>query len=93
MALQPTVYLGSVGEGLWRSRDGGEHWQRRSNGMFVECDVRAIAADPRDSNVLYAGTSEGCYRSDDGGESWEKLPREFGDIRALLWLPQTEPQN
>ena len=86
---QPTLYLGTVGEGLWRSDDGGAHWQRRALGMFVECDVRAIAADPRDANVLYAGTSEGCYRTDDGGENWRRLDSPMNDlvVWSLLVLP------
>jgi hypothetical protein len=24
----------------------------------------------------------------DGGAAWEKLPREFGEIRALAWTPE-----
>ena len=86
---QPTLYLGTVGEGLWRSDDGGAHWQRRAVGMFVECDVRAIAADPRDSNVLYAGTNEGCYRTDDRGENWRPLDSPMDDlvVWSLLVLP------
>ena len=94
MASLPTVYLGSVGEGLWRSRDGGEHWQRRADGMFVECDVRAIAADPRDANVLYAGTSEGCYRTDDGGDIWRLLDSPMNDL--VVWsllVPRDRPDT
>ena len=30
------------------------------------------------------------YRSTDGGTAWEKLPREFGEIRALAWTPSLE---
>ena len=27
------------------------------------------------------------FRSSDGGETWIKLPRELGEIRSLLWMP------
>ena len=50
------LFIGTVGEGVWRSTDGGATWCRSSKGMFVECDVRALVADPRRAGVLYAGT-------------------------------------
>jgi hypothetical protein len=38
--------------------------------------------------LLYASSVSGeLYRSTDAGASWEKLPREFGEIRALAWTP------
>ena len=109
MSINPIVYVGTVGEGIWRSNDGGIEWSRTSQGMFMECDVRALAVHPDNSKTLYAGTNEGCYFSDDGGDNWtkldspmnsgelyrsrdgggrwEKLPREFGEIRSLSWVP------
>ncbi len=27
------------------------------------------------------------YSSEDAGESWRKIEREFGEIRAIAWLP------
>jgi hypothetical protein len=27
------------------------------------------------------------YASEDGGDSWQKVKREFGEIRAIAWLP------
>jgi photosystem II stability/assembly factor-like uncharacterized protein len=71
--MSVTVYVGTVGQGVWRSRDGGETWGRTSKGMLHECDVRAIVPDPRDANVLYAGTDDGVWLSPDGAESWKRL--------------------
>ena len=42
------LYVGTIGEGLWRSRDGGETFVRAMDGMFVECHVRALAEHPRE---------------------------------------------
>jgi photosystem II stability/assembly factor-like uncharacterized protein len=43
------------------------------------------AADPQ---LIYASSVSGqLYRSTDGGTSWRRLPREFGEIRALAWTP------
>lgn len=55
-------------QGLWRSGDGGEHWEERNRG-FIGSEVVDIvrAAD----GTLYAGTySLGMFRSADGGRSW-----------------------
>src|SRR5919202_6625941 len=36
--------------------------------------ARCLAADPKDPDVVYVGTSdEGLFRSSDGGRSWERL--------------------
>ncbi len=35
--------------------------------------ILALAADPRDANVLYAGTENGLFRSADAGGSWTLL--------------------
>jgi photosystem II stability/assembly factor-like uncharacterized protein len=73
MNEQPTIHVGTVGEGIWRSTDGGATWVRSCDGMFVECDVRALVVHPRDPRTLYAGTNQGVYRSDDGGDNWMRL--------------------
>lgn len=91
---QPQVFVGTVGEGVWRSTDGGASFDRASHGMFVECDVRAIVADPRNPKTLYAGTNEGVYRSDNGGDDWKRLEGPLDDFItwALLVVPH-EPNT
>ena len=86
---EATVYVGTVGEGLWRSSDGGATWQRKNTGMYIENEVRALAVHPSDPNLLYAGTDQGCYRSTDGGNHWHRLDCEMNDlvIWALLVMP------
>jgi len=68
------------GDGLYRSRDGGETWERM--GLEESEHIGMIRIDPRDSNVIWvaaqgplwsAGGQRGLYKSVDGGETWEKL--------------------
>ncbi len=73
-----TLYVGTVGEGLWRSKDLGESYERLSNGLFIEADVRAIVVHPSDRKTLYAGTNCGIYKSEDAGQSWRLLNAGFG---------------
>ncbi len=83
------ILVGTVGQGVWRSDDGGLTWRRTSRGMFVECDVRALAAHPQDRGVLYAGTNEGCYLTKNFGDSWQLLGEDWNGlvIWSLLILP------
>lgn len=85
-----TLFVGTVGEGVWRSTDGGGEWSRASQGMFVECDVRALVVDPRRPEVLYAGTNEGVYRSENCGDDWTLLagPLDHLITWSLLIVPQ-----
>ncbi len=45
-------------------------WAPAGNGI-PDVPVDAFVIDPRDSNILYAGTDIGVYRSLDGGANWE----------------------
>jgi photosystem II stability/assembly factor-like uncharacterized protein len=85
------LYVGTIGEGLWRSLDGGETFKRTCDGMFVECHVRALAADPRDPRLLYLGTEQGLYRSDDGADNWQRVESPLNGLQiwSILVLPGT----
>jgi hypothetical protein len=50
--------------------------------------IWGIATHPADTNRILAFSLFGeVYVSDDAGESWRKIAREFGEIRAAVWLP------
>ena len=70
----------SVGDGMFRSTDGGKHWILC--GLTDAQQIGAIIIDPRDAGRVYAavlghpyGANEqrGVFRSTDGGTSWEKV--------------------
>jgi photosystem II stability/assembly factor-like uncharacterized protein len=72
---QMTILVGTVGQGIMRSPDGGETWRRVGIGQGLHSDalVRALVHDPRQSERVYAGTDKGLYRSDNAGETWTLL--------------------
>jgi photosystem II stability/assembly factor-like uncharacterized protein len=70
----------SIGDGIYRSADGGRSWAHL--GLRGGEQIPELAVDPRDPNRLYAavlghpyGPSEerGIYRSLDGGRSWQRV--------------------
>jgi photosystem II stability/assembly factor-like uncharacterized protein len=83
------LYVGTIGEGLFRSLDGGETFSRACDGMFVECHVRALAVDPRDSNTIFLGCEQGLFRSTDGASNWRRVasPLDGRQIWAILLVP------
>ncbi len=69
----------SVGNGIWKSPDGGQTWQ--SLGLEQTRVVSRIIVHPTDANVIYAGTmgapyeknnNRGLYKSTDGGQTWSQ---------------------
>jgi photosystem II stability/assembly factor-like uncharacterized protein len=85
------LYVGTIGQGLWRSNDSGDTFARTSDGMFVECHVRALAVDPRDPRTLYLGCEQGLFRSTDGADHWTRIesPLNGQQVWAVCLLPQT----
>ena len=71
-----------------RSLDGGLTWTAAEMPGRANSTIWNFAVHPADPTLVYAGSVSGqLYRSRDGGASWQKLPREFGEIRALAWTP------
>ena len=83
MTTKPIIYTGTIGQSVWRSHDGGDFWERASKGLFMEADIRAIAIDPDNSAVLYAGTEAGIYRTRDGGDSWGLVDSPMNELE--IW--------
>lgn len=74
-----TVMVGSVGQGVHRSTDGGETWSRASVGQGLHSDaiVRTLAVHPERPSEVLCGTDLGLYRSDDAGETWGRVDCEL----------------
>jgi photosystem II stability/assembly factor-like uncharacterized protein len=58
---------------LYRTRDGGAHWELAVSGIPDGSFVNAVRADPVRRGLLYAGTEKGVYVSFDDGGRWQPL--------------------
>jgi photosystem II stability/assembly factor-like uncharacterized protein len=70
----------SVGDGVYKTTDGGDNWQQM--GLEKVERIAKIAIHSTNSNIVYAaGTGalwsdsedRGLYKTTDGGKSWEKI--------------------
>ncbi len=95
------IYIGTAWGGIWRTQDGGNNWtplfdHAPSLGIG---EPAAIAIDPIDTSIIYAGTSNregsqfssaptqpgaGLFKSTDEGASW---------IQPRLVLPVERPEQ
>jgi len=87
------LYLGSKGNGLALSADGGQSW-KRVEGELRHADITSLAADPAVPGRLYLGTRyNGLYCSEDGGGSWSLLTAALGrPLIAALAQDPARPQ-
>ncbi|MEP6989689.1 MAG: dockerin type I domain-containing protein [bacterium] len=60
------VYIAGIR--AFRSTDGGQTFTPM--GMEIHCDWHTIVVDPRNPDILYAGTDGGVFVSTDAGDSW-----------------------
>jgi photosystem II stability/assembly factor-like uncharacterized protein len=74
------VYAAAI-DGVYVSEDAGITW--RASGL-EGLIVTTILVDPRDSDLLYAGTlARGVYRSLDGGRSWSAFNFGLTDLSVI----------
>jgi hypothetical protein len=58
---------------IYRTHDGGRHWQWIANGIPAGSFVNAVREDSVQPGLLYAGTEKGVYVSFDDGDHWQSL--------------------
>jgi uncharacterized protein (TIGR03437 family) len=87
LLIHPTtpnvMYAAGVAGGVWRSTNAGGSWQPLTD-LLPNIAVSALAFEPGNPNVIYAGTGEGyfnynsirgagIFKTMDGGNSWQQL--------------------
>ena len=73
---------------IQRTRDGGRTWEAARLPVEPNSNIYWVGMHPANPDRIVANSINGeIYVSDDAGDSWEKIKREFGEIRAIAWLP------
>ncbi|MGB6821597.1 MAG: hypothetical protein WBE21_05930, partial [Candidatus Acidiferrales bacterium] len=58
---------------IYRTDDGGRHWQLISDGLPGNEPVNTVREDPERKNLLFAGTETAVWVSFDAGDHWQSL--------------------
>src|SRR5215468_11962344 len=70
----------SIGDGIYKSTDGGETWSRAGLGKSER--IARIAVDPRNGDTVFAAVpgalwsdspDRGLYKTTDGGKTWQQV--------------------
>ena len=73
------VVVAGALDGVYRSNDGGNNWQRISPNDGIVKNIESIAVDPKDPNVVYAGTWHLAWKTSDGGANWQHINKGMID--------------
>ena len=75
------IYEFGPGSGIYKTTDGGDHWQKLTNGLpKSEMGKIGLAVSPVDPQRIWAtigGDEGGVYRSDDAGRTWQLIDGSF----------------
>ena len=74
--LHHVLFAAGVSGGIWKSGDNGTTWRPLAAGL-ANIAVNALAIDPREPDVIFAGTGEGYFREEIRGTG---LPLRGGGI-------------
>jgi photosystem II stability/assembly factor-like uncharacterized protein len=96
-----TYYVGAASGGIYKTVDGGVHWDELFDDQPVQ-SIGALAVAPSDPNVVWAGTGEphirshvslgqGVYKSTDAGKSWTLMGLEKTGRIAKVIVHPTDP--
>ncbi len=97
------MYVGFATGGLWKSTDGGIHWQPQFDAM-PNTSIGDIAIAPSDPDVVYVGMGEpnnrqsssignGVYGTRDGGATWTHLGLEDTQTISRVVVDPTNPNT
>jgi photosystem II stability/assembly factor-like uncharacterized protein len=85
---QPRTVLAGADDGVYRSEDGGEHFERLESPMNA-LHVWKVAFDPADPEIIFAGTRPAAlFRSTDGGRHWDKLRADMAEECPNVRVPR-----
>src|ERR1041385_8504257 len=96
------AYVGAASGGVWKTEDGGVHWQAVFDSEPAQA-IGALALAPSAHNVVWAGTGgtffirsmaalgNGVYRSPDAGRSWQHMGLDSTGRIARIVIHPTNP--
>lgn len=85
--LPATVYAGTMGDAVYKSPDGGQHWLPHNVGLKEHVSfVNQFVFHPADNEQLYSATTVGAYYTKDGGRVWEERMTGMKEVHIVVSL-------
>jgi len=87
----PKIMVAGTLEGVFRSTDGGAHWESISKDNAELHEVESLAIDPSNPDVIYAGTWHLPWKTTDGGKTWTNIKEgiiEDSDVFSIIIDPK-----
>ncbi len=80
------MYAGTTG-GVYRTKNRAENWVKVTEGMVaadakmasMAMGVNDLAINPKDTSIVYAGTTQGLFKSTNQGNNWTKIEDALGN--------------
>ena len=92
----PSEFVAGTVRGVMLSADSGRTWTRISDPNNLEMQgITSIAIDPKDPNIIYAGTSHLPWKTIDGGKTWESIHSGMIDDSDVfsIYVNQEQPSD
>lgn len=87
----PDFIVVGTTDGMWKSTDSGENWNKIESKTMPDTTIDSIAIDPRDDDTIYAGTWWRAYKTTDGGKNWRLIKNgmiDDSDVFAVTLDPR-----
>jgi photosystem II stability/assembly factor-like uncharacterized protein len=95
-----TLYVGTAGGGIWKTTNAGASFKPVFDKYCQS--IGALAIDPKNPKVVYAGTGEsnmrnsvsigdGLYRTTDAGENWVRIGLDSTEHIAKIAIDPSNP--
>lgn len=87
------VWAGTIGQGIFKSTDGGVSWTPMNKGL-TKAAISAIVIDPNNSSTVWIGNSIGAiYKTTDGGSNWSSSGSGLFAGNARITSMVIDPSN
>jgi photosystem II stability/assembly factor-like uncharacterized protein len=95
-AANPKILVAGALDGIYRSSNAGQAWERISPENHAEIkNVESIAIDPANADVIYAGTWHLPWKTEDGGKTWHNIKKgviDDSDVFSIV-IDSSQPSN
>lgn len=85
--LPATVYAGTMGDAIYKSPDGGQHWLPHNVGLKEHVSfINEIIFHPEHTELIYLATTVGAFISKNGGREWEERMAGMKEVHIVTCI-------